>query len=154
MAQERSAARTNPRWLGGLAGLAPALAIAGLFATGTAATPGQVAISLGLVALITTSAGWLAGPLAATEPRHLLMAAFGYAIAVIAMNAVLAIAQAAVDTVANNGLDPIAVLTAVVGRAAYAVIASAAYLILPALAAGGAWSLVARCMVRLDRRPR
>jgi hypothetical protein len=134
--------------------LAPALAIAGLFATGTAATPAQVATSLGLVALITTTAGWLVGPLAAAEPRRLLVAAFGYAIAVIATNAVLAIAQAAGDAVATNGLDPIAVLTAVIGRAAYAVIVSAAYLILPALAAGAVWSLLARGLVRLDRRSR
>jgi hypothetical protein len=78
----------------------------------------------------------------------------GYAIAVIATNALLAIAQAAIDAFATNGLDPIAVLTAVIGRAAYGVIASAAYLILPALVAGGAWSLVARGLVRLDGRSR
>jgi hypothetical protein len=153
MAQERSAAQTSPRWLGGLAGLVPALAIAALFATGTAADPAQVAMSLGLVALITTSAGWLAGPLAATEPRRLLVAAIGYAIAVIATNALLAIAQAAIDAFATNGLDPIAIPTAVIGRAGYAVIATA-YLILPALAAGGAWSLAARGLVRLEGRSR
>lgn len=144
---------TRPRWRGALAGLVPALAIALLFATGTAATPIQVAISLGLVTLITTSAGWLAGPLAAHEPRRLLVAAIGYAIALIAVNALLAILQAAVDAVATHGLDPIAVLTTIFGRAAVALIATA-YLMLPALAAGAAWSLLARGLMRLDGRPR
>ena len=144
---------TRPRWRGALAGLAPALAIALLFATGTGATPAQVAISLGLVALITTSAGWLAGPLAATEPRRLLRAAIGYAVALIAINALLAILQAAVDAVAAHGLDPIAVLTAIFGRAAVALYATA-YLMLPALAAGAAWSLLARGLMRLDERSR
>lgn len=138
------------RWRGALAGLVPALAIALLFALGgTAASPAQVAVSLGLVTAIAVTAGWLAGPLAARQPRRLLVAAFGYAIALIATTALLSIAQGAADAIVVGGLDPVAILTAVIGRAAVA-LAGTAYLIIPALVLGGAWSLAARGLMRLE----
>ncbi len=142
------------RWRGALAGLIPMLVIAGLFAIGpTSAQPAEVAVSLGLVALITTSAGWLAGPLSAAEPRRLLVAAFGYAIALIITNALLAIIKAAADSVGAHGLDPLALVEAILGLAAYALVATA-YLILPAIIAGILWSLAARGLLHLDgQRP-
>jgi hypothetical protein len=92
----------------------------------------------------------VAGPVAAAEPRRLLAAAFAYAIALIAVNALLATVQAAADAIAVQGLDVFAILIAVVGRAAYALVGTA-YLILPAIAAGGVWSVSARALGRIGR---
>lgn len=135
---------------GALAGLVPWLAVAALFARdGTAATPPEVAVSLGLVALITTSAGWLAGPLAAGPRRRPGVAAIGYAIAMLSTNAALAIIQAAADSIAADGLDVIALGTAVVGRAAVGLVGTA-YMIVPALLAGLFWSPAAHGLTWID----
>jgi hypothetical protein len=140
------------RTRGALAGLVPSLAIVLLFAWGgTTASPSEVAVSLGLVVLITCSAGWLAAPLAAGAPPRLAVASFGYAIAVLCTNATLAMIQAAADSIGANGLDPVALLTAIIGRAAYDVVVSAAYLIVPALIAGFLWSLAARGLAHVGR---
>ncbi len=97
------------------------------------------------------SAGWIAGPLAASEPRRLLKASMGYAIALIATNAGLAITQAIADTVAANGFDVFALVNATLGRAFYALV-STAYLLIPAIALGLVWSVVARALTMV-RRP-
>jgi hypothetical protein len=137
--------------LGAFAGLVPLLGIVLLFAVGgTTASPSEVAVSLTLVALITTGAGWVAGPMAAGQPRRLVAAAFAYAIALVALNGLLAMAQAAADAIAMQGLDAFAILTAVTVRAGYALV-SAAYLLLPAIAAGVAWSLTARALGGIRR---
>jgi hypothetical protein len=139
------------RAMGAFAGLVPLLGIVLLFAVGgTTASPSEVALSLTLVALITTVAGWVVGPMAARQPRRLVAAAFAYAIALVALNALLAIVQAAADAVAMQGLDAFAILTAVTGRAGYALV-SAAYLLLPAIAAGVAWSVTARALGGIRR---
>ena len=44
--------RDRSRWTGALAGLVPAGAVSALFAAGSSASPAEVAVSLGLVALI------------------------------------------------------------------------------------------------------
>ena len=138
------------RWRGGLAGLVPTLAIGLFFVIGpTSATPPEVATSLGLVGVISIVAGWLAGPLAAGSRHRLLVASMGYAIALIATTAALAIIQGTWETVATNGPDPLAIATTIVGRAFYS-LAGTAYLIVPALVLGGAWSVVARGLMRLD----
>ena len=143
------------RWRGALAGVVPTLAIAVVFGIGrTSATPAEVAFSMVLVALISVTAGWIAGPLAAAEPRRLLVASIGYALAYIAASVVLSTIQAAWDTWVADGFAPLAVATAVIGRALYG-LTGIAYLILPALALGLAWSLAARGLMRLDgSRPR
>ena len=136
------------RWIGAVAGLIPASLIALLFAySGSAASPSEVAVSLGLVALIATSAGWLAGPLAG-RPRRILVAAIGYAIAFLVTTAALSVVQGAADALAAHGLDPVAVILAIVGRAAVAA-AGIAYLLIPALVLGSVWSIAARGLVRL-----
>ena len=148
--------KDRARWTGALAGLAPTGVIAALFAVGgSSASPGEVAGSLALVALIGMSAGWIAGPLAASEPRRLLKASLGYAIALIATNAGLAIAQAIADTVAANGFDVFALVNAILGRAFYAV-AATTYLLIPAIVLGLVWSVVARTLtiVRHPAEPR
>ena len=138
------------RWRGALAGLVPLAGIGLLFVIGgTSATPRDVAISLGLVGVIAVVAGWFAGPLAAGSRHRLLAASMGYALALIATTAVLAILQGTWDTVATNGLDPLAIATTIAGRAFYS-LAGTAYLIVPALVLGGAWSLTARGLARLD----
>jgi len=136
---------------GALAGMIPTLAIALLFATGgTTATAAEVATSLALVALLAMVAGWVAGPLAAGESRRLLVAALGYAIALIAATASLSIVQGIGDRISADGLDPLGILTAIAGRAAYA-LAATFYLILPAIVLGVAWSLAACGLTRLAR---
>ena len=136
------------RSVGAAAGLIPASLIALLFAySGSAASPSEVAVSLGLVALIATSAGWLAGPLAG-RPRRILVAAIGYAIAFLVTTAALSVVQGAADALAAHGLDPVAVILAIVGRAAVAA-AGIAYLLIPALVLGSVWSIAARGLVRL-----
>jgi hypothetical protein len=139
------------RWRGALAGVVPTLVIALVFVVGsTTATPTEIIFSMALVALISVSAGWIAGPLAAGRPRRLLVASIGYALAYIAASVALSTIQAAWDTWAAEGFAPIAVATAVVGRALYGA-TGIAYLILPAVALGLAWSLAARGLMRLDR---
>ena len=83
---------------------------------------------------------------------RLAVATIGYAIAVLCTNAALAIIQAAADSLGANGPDPVALIVAVVGRAALAV-ASAAYLIVPALVAGSLWSLAGRGIALVGRTP-
>lgn len=141
--------RDRSRWIGALAGLVPAGAVATLFATsGSGAEPGQVAASLAWAAAIAMVAGWIAGPVAATEPRRLLRSSFAYAVAVIATLLAWSIAQAWAEAVAAAGLDVGALLIAIVGRAAYGLV-SAAYLIIPAVALGSVWALVARALARI-----
>jgi hypothetical protein len=139
----------NARLPGALAGLVPALAVAGLFAvSGSAATPPEVAVSLALVTLIAMTAGWFAGPLAAGERRRLVVAALGYAIAVIATTAVLSMVQGAWDIWTTAAFDPIA--TAIAGRALSALV-STIYLIVPATVLGMIWSVTARGLTRRMR---
>ena len=97
------------------------------------------------------SAGWIAGPLAAAEPRSLIKAAIGYVIALLATNATLSIVRAIADTITAGGFDVVALVFSIVGRAFYAV-ASTAYLLIPAIALGLLWSVVARAATLL-RRP-
>jgi hypothetical protein len=138
------------RWRGALAGVVPTLAIALVFAVGrTTATPTEIAFSMALVALISVTAGWVAGPLAAGRPRRLLVASIGYALAYVAASVALSTIQAAWDTWVAEGFAPFAVATAVVGRALYG-LTGIAYLILPALALGLAWALAARGLMGLD----
>jgi hypothetical protein len=128
--------------------LVAALAIAILFVVGgTSASPQEVAVSLGLVAGIGMSAGWLAGPLAARQPRRVLVPAVGYAIAVLATNGILSMLQAAWDAWIANGLDPLAIGSAIAARALLALV-STAYLLLPAVVIGLAWSLTVRQLAR------
>lgn len=144
--------KDRARWTGAIAGLVPAGAVGALFVVGGSTDgTGAIAGSLALVALIGMSAGWIAGPLAASEPRRLLKASMGYVIALIATNAGLAIAQAIADTVAANGFDVFALVNAILGRAFYA-LASTAYLLIPAMALGLVWSVVARTLTMV-RRP-
>ena len=129
---------------GAIAGLVPTLAIALLFFLGpTYSTPQEVAVSLALVAGLAMSAGWAAGPLAVGQPRRLLVAAIGYAIALIAASVTLSIIQGAWETWAAHGLDPLGLAGAMAGRALYG-LAGTTYLLLPALAFGLAWSIAAR----------
>jgi len=138
------------RWRGAFAGVVPTLAIAAVFAVGrTSATAEEIAVSMALVALISVTAGWIAGPLAAGRPRRLLVTSFGYALAYIAASVGLSTIQAAWDTGVADGFAPLAVAMAVVGRALYG-LTGIAYLIVPALALGLAWSLAARGLTCLD----
>ena len=124
-----------------------------LFAwSGTEASLPEVVVSLALVTVITCSAGWLAAPLLVGARSRLAVATIGYAIAVLCTNAALAIIQAAADSLGTNGPDPVALIVAVAGRAALAV-ASAAYLIVPALIAGSLWSLAGRGLALVGRTP-
>jgi len=140
------------RTRGALAGLVPSLAVVVLFAwSGTEASTSEVAVSLASVALITCSAGWLAAPLLASSQSRLAVSTLGYAIAVLCTNAALAIIQAAADPLGVNGPDPVALITAIIGRAAYAVVVSAAYLSVPALVGGFLWSLAGRSLAHVGR---
>ena len=135
--------RSTTRWLGALAGLVPALAIGLLFAvSGSAAAPADVAASLAWVGLIAITAGWFAGPLAAGEQRRFLVAALGYAIALIATVAALSMVRGAWDAWTAAAVEPIAIGTAIAGRALYAV-ASTIYLIGPAIILGMIWTVAA-----------
>lgn len=141
----------DARLRGALAGLVPAFAVVVLFGvSGSAAAPPEVAASLAWVGLIATTAGWLAGPLAARERRRLLGAALGYAIALIATTAVLSMVQGARDTWTTAAFDPIAIATAIAGRALYALV-STTYLIVPAIVLGMIWSVTARGLARRSR---
>ena len=146
----QSPAERRARLRGALAGLIPTAAIALLFAGGTSATPTEVAWSLFLVALIAMTAGWIAGPLAAGRQRRLLVAALRYATWFIVASIALSLIQAVWDTWVAKGLDPIAIGTAILQRALVGV-AGTAYLILPAIALGLAWSVAARGLYVLDR---
>ncbi|MEA2630478.1 MAG: hypothetical protein QOE66_697 [Chloroflexota bacterium] len=139
------------RALGAFAGLVPLSGVMLLFAVGgTTASPSEVAVSLTLVALITTAAGWVAGPLAARQPRRLVAATVAYAIALVAVNALLAIVQAAADAITMQGFDAFAIVPAIAGRAAYALVWMP-YLLLPGLVAGAAWTLTARALGAIRR---
>jgi hypothetical protein len=135
------------RWLGVLAGLVPTIAIALLFAGGSTATPTEAAVSLLLVAVIAMTAGWIAAPLAASHPRRLLVAAIGYSLAFIVASIGLSLVQAVWDTWVVSRFDPSAIATAVFQRALIDV-AGTAYLILPAVALGLAWSVAAHGLIR------
>ena len=148
--------KERARWTGALAGLAPTGVIAALFAVGgSSASPGEVGVSLALVALIAMTAGWIAGPLAAEGPRSLIKAAIGYSIAFIAASATLSVGHAITDNLTAVGFDLGALVTAIVGRTALA-LAGTAYLIIPAMALGLLWSVVARglTMIRRPAEPR
>jgi hypothetical protein len=129
------------RPLGAITGLLPAIVVGVLYAIGPSSdSPAAIATGIALVALIGVTAGFVAGPVGASEPRRLLAASLAYAIALIGMTALLSIVQGVSDAVAADGLDPVALGTAGVGRAAVAV-AGAAYLIVPAIAIGLGWSV-------------
>jgi hypothetical protein len=144
-------ARSNrrSRALGAAAGLIPAGLLTLLFAiSGSAAPLPDIAVSLGLVTLIATTAGWIAGPLTLAR-RSFLMSTIGYAIAFIVASSALSVIQAAADAVAEDGLDLVAVVVAIVGRAAVTT-AGIAYLIVPAIVLGSAWSISAQSLSRLS----
>jgi hypothetical protein len=132
--------------LGAIAGLGPALGIVLLFAvSGSFAPAGEVAISLAAFAVLSMAAGWLSGPFAA---RHGWGAgACAYGLAWISLQAWLALLQAAFDTWSANGADVVAVTTAVIGRAAYALI-SAVYLLVPSVVFGAVWVAGFRALTR------
>ena len=117
---------------------------------GTTATPNEVVVSIVLVALLAMTAGWLAGPLVAGRQRRLLVAALGYAIALILATACLSLVQAGADSLAAHGPDPLALTTSVAGPAVAAA-AGTAYLIVPAVVLGLAWSALARGLDRARR---
>ncbi len=145
------------RWRGALAGLVPMLAIALLFVvSGTGASPLQLAGSFTLVTVGTTAAGWLAGPLAASEPRRMLIATLGYAIALIGAMVAGSVVQGIVEVISTDGPDPVAIIFAiifgVIVRLTYAV-AGILYLMGPALALGAAWTVAARGLIQIaDKR--
>ncbi|MEO8571301.1 MAG: hypothetical protein ABI553_06325 [Chloroflexota bacterium] len=148
MTETEPGASRGARWRGALAGLVPTAAIVLLFAaSGTSATPGEVAVSLAAFGAIATIAGFLAG-LRAQRSRGLLAGAFAYALALLVTNFAAGMIQATWETWTAQGLDPLAIVTAIGGRAAYGFI-STAYLIVPALVAGVAWTFAVRGLERL-----
>ncbi len=141
--QQRQAPRLG-RPPGAIAGLLPATVVGILFAIGPSPEgPAAIATGIALVALIGMVAGYLAGPLATSEPRRLLAASLAYAIALIGMTALLSIVQGVSDAVAVDRFDPVKIGAAAVGRAAVAV-AGAAYLMVPAIVIGLGWSVATR----------
>ena len=144
--------RDRSRWIGALAGLVPAGAVATLFAvSGSRAAPDQVVASLTWTAAIATVAGWIAGPVAVSEPRRLIRSSFAYAVAVIGTWTAWSIAQAGAQAIADDGLDIGTLLEAIGGRGAYSLV-SAAYLLIPAVAMGSVWSVVAHTLGRRSSR--
>ncbi len=139
-------ARWAPRSYGAVAGLVPWVPIAMLFlVSGSSAMPSEVVTSLGTVAAITISAGWLAGPLAGGQQRRLLVGGFGYAIAVIAVTLTLGTLLGVRDP--TQGGDPLGVVVPIIARAAY----GALYLVIPAIVLGMAWSVAAWSLSRWAR---
>ena len=137
---------------GAVAGLVPAIAVALVFAvSGTGATLTAVATSLVLVTLLAMTAGWIAGPLAAAKPRRLVIAALGYAIALIVAVGALSVVQGVVDAISTDGFDPVAIVIAVVGGRIVYALAATFYLLLPAIALGALWSASAWSLTRLTR---
>lgn len=135
---------------GALAGLAPAAVVALVFAvSGTGATSTAVATSLVLVTLLAMAAGWIAGPLAAAEPHRIVVAALGYAIALIAVVGALSVVQGVADAIASDGFDPVAIVVTVVGGRVVYALAATFYLLLPGIALGALWSLSAHGLARL-----
>lgn len=138
------------RWRGALAGVIPTAAIGMLFAvSGSAAAPFDLLWSLLLVSAIAMTAGWIAGPAVGQRPRGWLIGGLAYAIAFVGASVALSVVQAAWDVTAGAGLDPLALMVAVTGRALIG-LAGAAYLIVPAIVLGLAWSAGALGLRRLD----
>ncbi len=141
------------RWMGALAGLAPTGVIAAWWVwTGIGVSTGGAIVSLGLLAAIAMTAGWIAGPLSVAVPRGPAKAVVGYAIAVIGTTSSLSIIQAGADQISAGDVSVGGLVTAIAGRALIA-LAGIAYLILPALFFGVVWVAVARLLLRLARRP-
>lgn len=144
ISSDAGSAGWTARWWGALAGLVPVLAIALLFVVGdTAASPLQLAGSFALVTIGTTAAGWLAGPLAASEPRRLLVAAFGYAIALIGAAAVASVVQGIIDAISSGGPDAVTIIFTIMYRTIY--------LLGPALVLGAAWTVTVRGLIHVAR---
>ncbi len=136
------------RWIGTVAGLAPTAVIGAWWAwAGVGASTTDAIVSLALLAAIAMSAGWIAGPLAAADPRALLKASIGYAITVIGTTMALSVLQAASDTMSAGDASLGGLVGAVVARVLVG-LAGVAYLILPALAFGALWTLTARTILR------
>ena len=141
------------RWVGAAAGLGPTGVIGAWWAwSGVGAPVTDAIVSLGLLAAIAMSAGWIAGPLAAAVPRGLARAAIGYAIAVIAITLLLSLVQAGTDVISAGDISLGGLVTAVVGRALIG-LAGTAYLILPALAFGAIWAVLVRMILLVAREP-
>jgi hypothetical protein len=139
----------DARRRGALAGLVPALSLALLLLIGPiSSTPQEVAVSVALVVGLAMTAGWLAGPLATGQQRRLLLAAIGYALALIAATVTLSIIQGASETWAAHGPDLVALVVTIAGRGLYC-LAGTAYLLVPALALGLVWGTAARGLARL-----
>lgn len=142
------------RWLGAAAGLGPTVAIGGWWAlAGIGVSLADWLVSMGLIAAIAIGAGWITGPLAVDVSRSFAKATIGYALAVIATTTALSIVQAAADTISGGDLSIGGLAVAVVGRAAIGLV-SIAYLILPALAFGALWAVVARGILATTERGR
>jgi len=139
------------RLRGGLAGLAPALILAGLFIASDPTTPLlDQALYLMPVAAIAVVAGAIVGPVAAGPRRRLTVGAFAFAVAILATTTTLSVAQGIGDVISSTGLDAVAIMAAAAGRAAVAMV-SALYLLLPYAGLGFAWSLAARALGRVRR---
>ena len=138
----------RPRWIGAAAGLGPTAAIGAWWAlAGIGVSLADWLVSMGLLAAIAMGAGWIAGPLAVDIPRSFAKATIAYAIAVIVTTTALSVVQAAADTITAGDISIGGLAVAVVGRSLIGV-AGIAYLILPALAFGALWVVVARGMIR------
>lgn len=147
-AEDEGYARKRARLRGGLAGAVPAAAIAALYAvSGTAAPSIEVISSLLAVTGIAVMAGIIAGPLAARPRRRLLRAGLGYAVAAIVVTGAMSVALGVVEALSTEGVDVVAIATAVMTRAGLALI-SAAYFLGPAIVLGLAWSLAAHALNR------
>jgi hypothetical protein len=135
------------RGLGAIAGLGPGLAILLLFVvSGSFAPAGEVAISLALFAVLSITPGWLSGPFAVR--RGWAAGACAYGLAWISVQAWLALVQAGFEAWSANGADVVAITSAVVGRAAYALI-SAVYFLIPAVVLGAVWVAALRALTHL-----
>jgi len=140
------------RWIGAAAGLGPTAAIGAWWAwVGIRVSFGDWLVSMGLLAAIAMSAGWIAGPLAAAARRGLAKATIGYAIAVIGATATLSIIQGGADSILTGDASIGGLAEAIVGQVLVAV-AGIAYLILPALGLGVIWTMLARVILWATRR--
>lgn len=115
-------------------------------ASGSLAPAAQVEISLAAIAVISMAAGRLASPRAVRHGWVLGAVVYGVAWTLVLQG--LALVQAAFEAWYANGADAVAISTAVVGRAAYALI-SALYFVIPAIVLGVIWVVALRALTRL-----
>ncbi len=136
--------RWRSRWAGAAAGIIPAATLTALFAvSGSLDSAADGVRTFAEFALWGGAVGWVVGPLAVGGGRTIRMAVPAFALVGLGIGAALAVVQAALDTIATHGIDPVAVIGAMVARGAYAVV-STLYLLGPALALGLLWWLGTR----------